>query len=112
MVTDHQVKKLMKLITAGEPLGRAALKTGMDETTARKYHRSGKLPSEARPEHGWRTRPDPFEAVWEEVRALLEVNPGLQAKTLFQELQRRHSGSFPDGQLRTLQRKVKIWRAL
>lgn len=112
MVTDHQVRKLMKLITAGAPLGRAALQTGMSETTARKYHRAGKLPSECRPEHPWRTRPDPFEAVWEEVRTLLEVNPGLQAKTLFEELQRRYPGQFQDGQLRTLQRKVKIWRAL
>ena len=102
----------MKLITAGEPLARAALKSGMNETTARKYRRAGKLPSEGGVAHSWRTRPDPFADVWEELRTLLEVNPGLQAKTLFQELQRRYPGQFPDGQLRTLQRKVKIWRAL
>lgn len=102
----------MKLITAGAPLGVAALKSGMNETTARKYRRAGKLPSECGVAHAWRTRPDPFAEVWEELRTLLEVNPGLQAKTLFQELQRRYPGQFPDGQLRTLQRKVKIWRAL
>ena len=45
------------------------------------------------------------------MRALLQVNPGLQAKTLFGELQRRYPGRFPDGQLRTLQRQVKAWRA-
>jgi hypothetical protein len=112
MVTDQQVRRLMKLMTAGESLGRAALKTGMSETTARKYHRSGQLPSEDRAEHTWRTRPDPFAAVWPEVQALLELNPGLQAKTLFQELQRRYPGRFQDGQLRTLQRKVKLWRVL
>jgi len=112
MVTDQQVRKLMKLITGSTPLGRAALQTGMSETTARKYRGGGQLPSECRAEHTWRTRPDPFAAVWEEVRGLLEINPGLQAKTLFQELQRRYPGRFQDGQLRTLQRQVKVWRAL
>lgn len=105
----------MKLIAAGEPLTQAAMKADMDEKTARKYRRSGQLPSEARaeqPPRSWRTHPDAFAAVWDEVRVLLEVNPGLQAKTLFQELQRRYPGRFPDGQLRTLQRKVKVWRAL
>ena len=41
----------------------------------------------------------------------LELNPGLQAKTLFADLQRRFPSRFPDSQLRTLQRKVKAWRA-
>lgn len=105
----------MKLITAGEPLTTAALKAGMDEKTARKYRQSGQWPSEVRdgrPPRHWRTRPDAFAAVWEEVRALLAVNAGLQAKTLFAELQRRYPGHFQDGQLRAFQRKVKEWRAL
>ncbi len=112
MVTDHQMRRLMKLITRGAPLGQAALQAGMSETTARKYRQAGKLPSECRAAHTWRTRPDPFEAVREEIRSLLVVNPGLQAKTVFQELQRRYPGRFQDGQLRTLQRQVKVWRAL
>jgi len=41
----------------------------------------------------------------------LEVNPGLEAKTIFEYLQRRDPGRFADGQLRTLQRRVKVWRA-
>jgi hypothetical protein len=41
----------------------------------------------------------------------LTHNPGLEAKTLFQALQRDHPGRFPDGQLRTLQRRIKQWRA-
>jgi hypothetical protein len=49
--------------------------------------------------------------VWEEVRNLLEVNSGLEAKTIFEYLQRRYAGRFADGQLRTLQRRVKVWRA-
>jgi hypothetical protein len=112
MVTDQQVRKLMKLIAAGEPLGQAALKAGMDLKTARKYRRSGQLPAAGQQPHTWRTRADPFAAVWEELRALLEVNPGLQAQTLFAHLQRKYPGRFADGQLRTLQRQLKAWRAV
>ena len=42
----------------------------------------------------------------------LAINPGLEAKTLFDYLQRKYPGEFSDGQLRTLQRRVKTWRAL
>jgi len=112
MVTDQQVRKLMKSIAQGEPLSKAALKAGMDDKTARKYRRAKALPSTLKTRHTWRTRPDPFETVWPELRQLLEVNPGLQATTLLAELQRRCPGRFADGQLRTLQRKLKVWRAL
>ena len=84
----------------------------MDEKTARKYLRENKLPSECRAEHTWRTREDPFATKWEEVEELLSMNPNLQAKTLFNYLQGKYPGRFEDGQLRTLQRRVKIWRAL
>ena len=43
---------------------------------------------------------------------MLEINPGLEAKTIFEDLQRRNSGKFEDGQLRTLQRRIKIWRTV
>jgi transposase InsO family protein len=112
MVTDQQVRKLMKLIAAGAPLVPAALKAGMDPKTARKYRCSGQLPGTSQQPHSWRTRADPFAAVWEELRALLVVNPGLQAQTLFAHLQRQYPGRFADGQLRTLQRKLKAWRAV
>ena len=111
MVTDHQVRRLMSLVNTETTLAVAAAKAGMDEKTARKYRRSGKLPNECRPEHIWRTRTDPFDSVWEEVAERLKINAGLQAKTLFQDLQRRFPGEFQDGQLRTLQRRIKHWRA-
>ncbi len=88
----------------------AAAKAGMDVQTARNYLRSGKLPSESRPERTWRTRTDPFERVWKEIREQAETNPGLEAKTIFEALQRQHPGEFADGQLRTLQRRMKRWR--
>ena len=71
MVTDQQVRKLMKLIAAGEALTQAALKTGMDPKTARKYRDRGQLPGAGRASHPWRTRADPFASVWEELRPVL-----------------------------------------
>ena len=112
MVSDKQVKRLMKLIQSKKPLAVAAAKADMAEKTARKYVRIEKLPSEVKVPHRWRTRPDPFAEVWQEVREQLEANPGLEAKTLFADLQRRYPGRFGDGQLRTLQRRIKRWRGL
>ena len=89
----------------------AAAKAGMGEPTARKYIRRGKLPSETKKPQTWRTRKDPFADVWEEVKTFLKVNPNLEVKALFGDLQRRYPGRFQPGQLRTLQRRVKQWRA-
>jgi hypothetical protein len=112
MVTDRQVRRLMELIGKGMSLGLAAAKADMDEKTARRYRSLGKLPEEVRVEHSWRTREDPFDEFWAGVEEKLRINPGLEAKTLFEDLQCRYPGRFGDGQLRTLQRRVKIWRAL
>jgi hypothetical protein len=89
----------------------AAAKAGMDPKTARRYLRDGRLPSETRADRTWRTRSDPFAGVWDEVREQVTTNPGLEAKTLFEALQRKYPGQFADGQLRTLQRRLKHWRA-
>ena len=89
----------------------AASKSGMDDKTARKYLELNKLPSECKKEHDWRTRKDTFKNVWAEIKEMLETNSGIEAKTIFEYLQRKNSGEFEDGQLRTLQRRIKIWRA-
>ena len=112
MVTDQQVRRLFKLIQEEKNFGIACMKAGMDEKTGRKYRRQGKLPSELKQDHTWRTREDPFKDVWENIKSMLEINPGLEAKTIFEDLQRRNPGKFEDGQLRTLQRRIKNWRAI
>lgn len=113
MVTDQQVQRLRRLDLQGLPKERAAAKAGLDPKTARKYRRLGRLPSEVRRmERNYRTRPNPFAEVWPQLEEQLRLNPGLEAKTLFDDLQRRFPGRFADGQLRTLQRHVKQWRAL
>jgi hypothetical protein len=112
MITNQQVRKLRHLDRQGIAKEVAAARVGMDAKTARKYRRLGKLPSEVMVmDRNWRTRPDVFCEVWPELEAKLQVSPGLEAKTLFVDLQRRFPGRFADGQLRTLQRRVKTWRA-
>jgi hypothetical protein len=89
----------------GEAGGGTASPAVSPQGGKRKYHRSKhSVP------HTWRTRPDPFEGVWEEVCEWLRANPERTAKSLFQELQQCYPGRFPDVQLRTLQRRVKTWR--
>jgi hypothetical protein len=111
MVTDQQVRRLFKLVQTEKNFGIAAIKAGMDEKTARKYRKLGKLPSELEQPHTWRTRQDPFEDSWDGIKLMLEINPGLEAKTIFEDLQRRNPGRYADGQLRSLQRHIKVWRA-
>jgi hypothetical protein len=111
MVTDQQVRRLRKLSNTEKNQEIASSKAGMDPKTARKYLTANRLPSELLQERHWRTRPDPFGEVWEQVREQIEENPGLEGKTLFEWLQREHPGRFSDGQIRTLQRRIKQWRA-
>jgi hypothetical protein len=63
-----------------------------------------------RPARDWRTRQDPFENVWPGVRAWLETEPDRVGQELFARLQAEQPGVFPDGQLRTFQRRIKEWR--
>ena len=112
MVTDLQIRRLRRLDQLGLSKSQAAAKAGIDDKTARKYRRLGRLPSEVRMAHSCRTRANPFAEVWPRVEEQLTLNPGLEAKTVFDWLQREYPGRFADGQLRTLQRHIKQWRAL
>ena len=88
--SDAQVRKLMEEMSKHGRIGVAAMKAGMDRKTARKYVRVGKLPSEMREPRTWRTREDPFEEHWPELEAKLKEAPGLQAKTLLDDLSLIH----------------------
>ena len=48
-VTDQQVRRLFRLDRQQRPKGQAAAQAGMDDKTARKYRRLGKLPRGAFP---------------------------------------------------------------
>src|SRR5262245_33335742 len=81
------------------------------ELKKRHWRRSGKATKYHLVKHVWRTRPDPFVLVWDRVERLLEEDANRCVKTLFHDLQRDYPGQFKEGQLRTLQRRVKEWRS-
>lgn len=112
MVTDEQVRKLMKIIQTEETQSVAAAKVGMSDKTARKYVRLGKLPSQTRKPRDWRTRPDVYGEIWEEIEEILKRDESVEAVTIFDYLCRQYEGKFQQSQLRTLQRRIKVWRAL
>src|ERR1039457_4656324 len=111
MVTDQQVRRSWRMSNTEKTQEMAAAKAGMDVKTARKYLEARRLPSEMRAARHWPTRKDEFADVWPEVETQLTENPGLEAKTVFAALQRQYGERFSEGQLRTLQRRVKRWRA-
>jgi hypothetical protein len=57
-----------------------------------------------------RRRPDPFAAVTVELRGWFEAEPWHTSRELLERLQAQCPGMYPDGQLRTLQRRLKEWR--
>ena len=63
-----------------------------------------------KPGRWWRTREDPFAEVLPVLLGWLEERPDLEAKEMLTRLQASGFGEFPDGQLRTLQRRVRLWR--
>ena len=73
----------------------------------RRQYRRTKKP---RVKHWWRTRKDPFENIWSEACKWLENNPERTATSILLDLQKKYPGEYTKGQLRTLQRRVKIWR--
>lgn len=112
MIKDTQVRRLMKEMTKHGNLTRSAQNADMDRKTARAWLDCGKMPSEVgREPRDWRTRSDPFESDWAQTAEMLSATPALEAKTLFDHLVTAHPGRYEPGQLRTLQRRVRQWRA-
>ena len=93
----------------------AAAASATSERSVRRWQR-GEMPSEKRRNRrNWRTRPDPFEDVWEtDIGPLLLSDPDgeLSATTILEWLEERHPGRFGRSQLRTLQRRIRDYRAL
>ena len=109
-ITDQQVRKYKEARRqATQQI--AAARMGISVRSARRIEQADGLPSQRGP-RTWRTRADPLADVWgQELVPLLEREPGLQGRTLLEELQRRHGDVFGDEVLRTLQRRIRMWRA-
>lgn len=108
-ITQQQENIYMKNRQAGCTQALSAARAGISVRSGRRIDKDEKSNRTA---HHWRTRKDPFEAVWaSELEPLLEKQPDLTGITLWDYLDEQHPGQYPEKLLRTLQRRVKHWLA-
>ena len=89
----------------------AGAKAGFSTSAAYRFEKDPRLPSQKRPPRE-RRRADPFTGVWEnEVLPMLKAAPGLRPIAVFEELCRRHP-ELGSGTRRTLERRIRAWRAV
>jgi Mu transposase-like protein len=89
----------------------AAAKAGFSTATAYRFEQDPRPPSQKR-QPRTRRRPDPLEKVWEtEIVGMLEAAPGLRPIAIYEELRRRYPETDPKVR-RTLERRVRAWRAV
>ncbi len=92
-------------------LARAAAKAGFSTATAYRLEQDPRLPSQKQPQRS-RRRPDPLADIFDdEIVPLLERAPGLRPVALYEEMMRRHPELDPAVR-RTLERRVRAWRAV
>lgn len=88
----------------------AGAKSGFSTAAAYRFEQDSRLPTQKKAPRG-RRRPDPLAGLWDdEVLPMLNSAPGLRPVAIFEELCRRH----PDlgaGTRRTLERRIRAWRA-
>ena len=88
----------------------AAAKAGLSVATAYRLENDRRLPSQRKAPRE-RRRPDPLASVFEqEVVPMLKAAPALRSVALFEELRRRHP-ELPLNVRRTLERRIRDWRA-
>ena len=108
MLSKKEIWRILEVSKKKKNIASIARKTGHTRATVKKYLNN---PTQEIVKHTWRTRSNPFEGVWEEVVDLLETSPGLEAKTIFDHFCEKYPDRFISGQLRTLQRHIKYYRA-
>jgi transposase InsO family protein len=109
-VTDHQMRLYMKLRQT-HSTSAAAAKASISVATAYRIEKDPRLPSQKREPRG-RRRPDPLADIFDaEVVPLLKAAPGIRPVAVFEEMMRRHP-ELGEGVRRTLERRVRAWRAV
>ena len=89
----------------------AAAQAAISVATAYRFERDPRLPSDKQTPRE-RRRPDPLADIFEaEVVPLLQAAPGIRPVAIFDELRRRHP-ALPRSVRRTLERRVRAWRAV
>jgi len=110
-ITRQQVGLYMKNRLEGLEQISSAAKAGISERSGRRIEYGKHQPCKGQRRES--RRKDPLETVWEqELKSRLEVEPLLTPMTLLEILQKEHPEEYPDSVLRTLQRRVKEWKAL
>jgi hypothetical protein len=110
-ITRHQEVLFMHHRQTGSTQESAAAKAGISIRSGRRIDKAGGPRPE--PRRNWRTRHDPLDAVWEsELLPLLTAEPSLTGTTLLEYLLDHYPEHYDQSVLRTLQRRVKQWRAL
>ncbi|MHB8287501.1 MAG: IS21 family transposase [Caulobacteraceae bacterium] len=109
-VTDSQMRLYMTYRQTN-PARIAAAKSGFSGASAYRLEKDPRLPSTKKAPRE-RRRPDPIGAVWDsEIVPLLKAAPGLRPVAIFEEVQRRHP-ELGSGVRRTVERRIRAWRAL
>ncbi len=89
----------------------AAAKASISTATAYRLEKDSRLPSQKKAPRGSR-RSDPLADIFDaEVVPLLEAAPGIRPVAIFEETMRRHP-ELGDGVRRTLERRIRSWRAI
>lgn len=89
----------------------AAAKASISRATAYRIEKEARLPSQIKPPRD-RRRPDPLEHIFDaEIVPLLKAAPGIRAVAVYEEMLRRHP-ELPPGIRRTLERRIRSWRAV
>jgi len=109
-VTDHQMRLFMQFRQT-DTVAVAAAKASMSRATGYRIARDPRLPSMRQAPRG-RRRPDPLGELFEaEIVPMLTSAPGLRPIAIFEEIVRRHP-DLGSGIRRTLERRIRSWRAL
>jgi hypothetical protein len=109
-INDHQMRLFMKL-RQDDTIPVAAAKAGFSTATGYRLARDNRLPSTKRVPRG-RRRPDPLAAIFDaEIVPLLRAAPGLRPIAIFEEMRRRHP-DLDAGVRRTMERRIRAWRAV
>ena len=111
-ITQQQVNLYMNKRKEGLVQTKAAAQAAISDRTGRRIEYGQLQPQKGKIRRG-RTRQDPLAEAWEvNLLPKLEAEPLLSPMTLLEVLQKEYPGDYPDTILRTLQRRVKQWKAL
>ncbi|MBC2861626.1 IS21 family transposase [Pelagibacterium sp.] len=108
-VTDQQMRLFMTR-RHSHSVPAAAAKAGISQATGYRLQSNPTLPSQKKIPRG-RRRPDPLADIFDtEVVPLLQSSPGIRPVAVYEELLRRHP-ELGIGIRRTLERRIRAWRA-